>query len=104
MVEPTIVKKLAIDVTPNHHAIWCTSEERPQPFLNTIVRRKFSADYSRIHFMLDTHNFFSADPDELVDVVEQVPTMHQELLERLDAEDAKLMNWRPLTIWDHLRG
>jgi hypothetical protein len=72
MTEPTIVHKRAIDVTPYRHALWCTVGGG-EPFANTIVYRKWDEGGSAIVFMLDSHNFCAARPDELMGVVEIQP-------------------------------
>jgi hypothetical protein len=69
MNEPTQVKKRALDVTPYEHSVWCTVAGG-KPFANTIVHRRWAGDGIRVVFMLDSHNFMFADPDEEIDVIE----------------------------------
>lgn len=69
MSKPTIIQKRAIDVTPNDHGIYCTVANS-DPFVNPIVSRRWSDDGSKINIMLDSHNFYSWGPEEMVDVVE----------------------------------
>lgn len=74
--EPTLVKKRAIDVLPYVNAIWCTLAGS-KPFANTIENRSWSEDGSKIWFMLGSHNFYDADPEAEIEVVEvkcSVPT------------------------------
>ena len=68
---PSEVEIRACDVLPYHWALWCTVCEHNggRPFANEIVARRWSDDGKRIWFMLDTHNFFDADPDELLSLV-----------------------------------
>jgi hypothetical protein len=93
--KPTQVQKRAIDVTPYVHAIWC-SIEGGEPFANVIEHRSWSEDGEQVIFMLGTHNFLFAKPDELIDVIEkgpmyQSPEFHAECM----AEDAARMAKRP---------
>ena len=95
MSEPVQVKKRAIDVTPYEHGIWC-SVEGGVPFVNTIVLRKWSEDGSQVVFMLDSHNFLFAKPDEEIEVVEASSTFYNaEFQAKRLAEDAKTMASKP---------
>ena len=67
--EPVQVRKRAIDVTPYEHSIWCMFCGG-EPFANTIVHRTWSEDGTQVVFMLDSHNFLFAKPDEEIDIVE----------------------------------
>lgn len=90
--EPVIVKKRAIDVTPLVHAIWCSVTGSKQ-FRNYIVNRRWAdQNEDRISFMLDTCNFFSAHPDEEIEVVE-CPSMYGsgELTDKCLKRDADAM-------------
>lgn len=69
MSQPTFVRKRAIDVTPWRHAIWCTVGGG-KPFANTIESRSWCENGTRIWFLLGTHNFYSARPDETIEVIE----------------------------------
>jgi len=94
--EPVQVKKRAIDVTPYEHGIWC-SVEGGDPFVNTIVLRKWSEDGSQVVFMLDSHNFLFAKPDEEIEVVEASSTFYNaEFQAKRLAEDAKTMASKPV--------
>jgi len=94
--EPVQVKKRAIDVTPYEHGIWC-SVAGGNPFVNTIVLRKWSDDGSQVIFMLDSHNFLFAKPDEEIEVVEHTSTFYDaEFQAKRLAEDAKNMMARPV--------
>jgi hypothetical protein len=94
--EPAQVRKRAIDVTPYEHSIWC-SVEGCEPFANAIVLRRWQEDGSQIVFMLDSHNFLFAAPDEEIDVVENgTPFYNADLQTKLLREDAEKMRARPL--------
>lgn len=93
--EPTIVQKRAIDVTPHEHGIWCSIGDG-QPFVNTIVLRRWYDDGTKISFMLDSHNFASAEPEELMSVVEiEYPYSAEHLADCLQ-KDAEKMAKRPV--------
>jgi len=96
MDKPHVIKrKKAIDVTPLDHGIWCTVCDS-EPFVNAIVLRKWSEDGKKIWFMLDTHNFMDADPDEEIDVVEIEPMYPPKLFrECLEKDKIKMAN-RPI--------
>ncbi len=91
---PVIVEKPARDVVPYFHGIWCSIGGR-RPFVNEIVGRKWSDDGSEIWFMLDSHNFYSAKPDQMMRVVEIKPYLDKELLDNSLLEDAKIMSQKP---------
>ena len=73
VLPPDHIKVRAIDVEPYHWAVWCTVGDNPNPFCNAIVGRKWSEDGQKIWFMLDTHNFMDADPDEVLELVPEDP-------------------------------
>lgn len=78
MDEPKLVMKRVLDVVPHYHGIWC-SVGGGEPFVNTIVMRRWSEDGRGITFMLDTHNFvFSGDDDEM-EVVELGPDVSDKI-------------------------
>lgn len=94
--EPTIIKKRAIDVTPYEHGIWCSIMDS-EPFVNTVVIRKWSEDGSQITFMLDSHNFLFANPDEEIDVVvREKPYYDIKFQEDCLRRDAERMKTRPV--------
>lgn len=66
--EPEQVELRAIDIIPYRFGIWCTIE-KGEPFVNPIVLRNWSEDGEHIWFMLDSHNFYKAEPDAVVKVV-----------------------------------
>lgn len=68
MSEPEQVEVRAIDIHPYEAAIWCTIADS-EPFANTIEHRGWSEDGERIWFMLGSHNFYDAKPDDMVSVV-----------------------------------
>lgn len=84
------VRKRAIDVTPLTHAIWCSIEDG-EPFVNHITLRRWSEDGKRIVFMLDSHNFLFAAPDEEIDVIETDPLYNAELTREELRRDAERM-------------
>lgn len=65
---PEMVKVKATEVKPYHYGVWCSIEGR-EPFTNPICVTKWSEDGKRVRFMLETHNFDSAEPDEILDLV-----------------------------------
>jgi hypothetical protein len=65
---PTIMVR-ARDIKPYHYALWCRIEDG-KPFANDIVGVRWSEDGTKLWFMLESHNFFDALPDEMVEVVE----------------------------------
>lgn len=95
MEEPVQVKKKAIDVTPLEHGIWCSIMDG-KPFVNTIVLRKWTDDGKKIVFMLDSHNFISAEPDEEIEVVEkEEPFYNASTTLEVLQKDAERMRKRP---------
>jgi hypothetical protein len=70
---PKTEKVRAIDVKPYEWGIWCTVGDgkggKSEPFVNAIESRKWSDDGKRIWFLLGTHNFQDATPDEEMDLV-----------------------------------
>lgn len=95
VLESTVRIK-AIDVIPHHWAVWCTVGDRPKPFSNEICSRRWSEDGEYIWFLLDTHNFLKAAPDE---ELELVPVRHAHRSEKFLADiierDRKVMEQRP---------
>lgn len=97
MSEPTQVRKRAIDVTPYEHAVWCSIMDG-EPFVNTIVLRRWSEDNKQIVFMLDSHSFLFAAPDEEFDVIEKTDAFYSAEFQaeclRKDAESMHIDAWR----------
>lgn len=89
------VKMKAIDVKPNHWAIWCVHDEGGEPFVNPIGPRKWTDDGERICFMLDSFNFLKAAPDEELEVVPYLEG-DEDSRRRSDERDAETMKNRPL--------
>lgn len=87
-MKPETVLVRAIDAVPYRYALWCSIEDG-DPFTNLIVLRG-ATDDGRIRFMLDTHNFFWADPSEQLELVPVVPNSPEHQL-RFEAEDKKRM-------------
>lgn len=94
MDEPIQIKKRAIDVVPYLYGIWCTVADS-EPFINTVATRRWSEDGKKIWFMLDSHNFMSAEPEEEIDVVERKPTCSNDLLQDVLRRDREAMMKRP---------
>jgi len=88
--EPKIVNVRAIDAVPYKYAVWCSFEDG-KPFANTIVLRA-ATDDGKIRFMLDTHNFLWAYPNDMLDLVEQDPGHTPEFAAKLAADDARRMS------------
>jgi hypothetical protein len=93
--EPVQVRKRAIDVTPYEHAVWCVIANG-EPFANDVVCRRWSEDGATISFMLESHNFMSAAPDEEIEVIERVPYMGPEHMADVLKRDAETMKARPV--------
>jgi hypothetical protein len=70
--DPQQIEIRAIDIVPYEHALWCSIGDS-KPFANTIEHRGWDDDGEHIWFMLGTHNFYKAAPDELVRVVDLYP-------------------------------
>ena len=66
--DPIFVTVRARDVKPYHYGIW--SSTGGEPFANCICIVKWSEDGKHLRFMLESHNFFEAAPDEEVEVVD----------------------------------
>lgn len=92
--EPIQVQKLARDITPYYHGIWC-SVGGGEPFVNAIELRRWSNDGKHIVFMLGTHNFLKAAPDELIDVVELQPSAPAGARQHWAEHDALRMAEKP---------
>ena len=91
----------AIDVKPHRWAIWCTVEGDPKPFANEIELRSWSEDGKRIVFMLGTHNFLSAEPEDLIllvplDEEKKAAVYGPSFLADSDTRDAVAMAKRPV--------
>jgi len=95
MESPVQVMKKALDVTPYEHGIWCSIADG-QPFVNTIVLRKWSEDGAKVVFMLDSHNFLTAAPEEEIEVVvKENPFYNPAFQEECLRKDAERMRVRP---------
>ena len=91
--EPKQVKVRAIDVLPYHWGQWCSIDGGP-PFVNDIVSRRWSDDGEHIYFMLDSHNFLKAVPDEELELVPLEPKPAEWLTRALERDKA-MMAKRP---------
>lgn len=61
----------AINIIPYHYAQRCSFDDGETSFMNEVVGRRWSEDGTgKIWFMLESHNFFSAFPDEEVEFIE----------------------------------
>jgi len=94
MKEPKIKQVRALEVVPHFHGIWCSIQDG-EPFVNEIAMRKWSDDGKQIWFMLESHNFVSAEPDELMRVVEIKPNVSEKTKWFWAEHDAKEMAHRP---------
>lgn len=74
MSDPEFRSVRAIDVVPYHWGIWCTVQGDPNPFVNHIVGATWSDDGKHIWWMLESHNFQKAEPDEMVELVPIEPS------------------------------
>ncbi len=92
---PPTVKVRAIDAKPYHWAMRCTIGDDPRIIDNEICARKWSEDGRHIWFMLDTHNFVKAAPDEELDLVPRTPGFSIEYLASVDDRDDVKMATRP---------
>jgi hypothetical protein len=88
-LSPKIEKVKAIDVRPHRFALWCSIEDG-KPFANEISLRRWTEDGEKIVFMLDSHNFHFAEPDEVMEVI---PIPNPSYVN--DEEDDKHMKNRP---------
>lgn len=85
----------AIDVKPNHWSLWCTVGGS-EPFANEIVSRKWSDDGEKIVFMLESHNFLFALPEEELELVPTKTVGSADLLSQWDKKDEETMAVRPV--------
>ena len=99
MDTPEMVKIRAIDVKPYHYFLWCRIGNG-EPFANEIVYRKWSDDGKRIVFGLETHNYYFAEPDEMMELIPvKLGTRSAETMAERDARDAERMA-RPAQKWE----
>lgn len=91
-LSPKLEKVKAIDVKPYHYALWCSIED-DKPFANEICLRKWTDDGEKIVFMLESHNFYFAEPDEMIEVIALSEATYANL--RHDVRDAETMKQRP---------
>ena len=68
MNEPVFVTLRARDVKPYHYGLW--SSVGGDPFANCICLVKWSDDGTHLRWMLESHNFYTVEPDEEVEVVD----------------------------------
>lgn len=68
MIKPATVRVRARDVKPYHYALW--SSTGGEPFANAIVHVRWSDDGTFLWFGLDSHNFYTAGPDDFVDLID----------------------------------
>jgi len=103
IIPPQIIKVRALDAIPYHYGVWCTVGDEPKPFVNEIVTRRWSEDGKHIWFMLDSHNFMKADPDEELELVDSLRYSDgdshygysKDFLEGVIEKDAERMAARP---------
>ena len=95
MSEQDIIKKNAIDITPYEYLYPCILVDKYAEI--EIVSRKWSDDGNKIWFMLDTHNFVSAEPDEELEVIPFRPKYcTDKFLEDVRRKDKERMDNRPV--------
>ena len=98
MEKPETKMMKARDVVPGEYGIWCTVGGG-EPFVNGIELVSWSDDFEKLWFMLGTHNFYSAKPDEEIEVVptgrEPKTTSEIDWRARQRAEHAELIAGRP---------
>ena len=66
--EPSMEKIRAADVGSFRWGLWCSIADG-KPFTNPIVSARWSEDGESIWFMLDSHNFYNAKPDDVLELV-----------------------------------
>lgn len=94
--EPTQITMKAIDVVPHKYGLWC-SVGNGEPYVNPFCHRKWSEDGESIWFMLESHNFYNAKPDEDMKVVErELSDWELSTWSSLSAKDAEEMAKRPM--------
>lgn len=91
MKKPRMKSVRAIDVVPYRWALWCSVGDDPRPFENLIVHAGWFDDGERIAFGLDSHNGFSAAPDDVLELVPQHGWEPQDA----DEQHAKFLAARP---------
>ena len=101
MKTPEMKSERAIDARPYQWAVWCRVGGAPKPFANVIESRSWSEDGRHIWFLLGTHNFMKARPDE---ELELVPTPHHEHDRDDTAEFLAKRPRHPSTAWKGLYG
>lgn len=93
--EPTQIKMKAIDVVPHKYGQWCSIGDG-KPFVNPFCHRQWSDDGETIWFMLESHNFYDAKPDDEMLVVEvKLSEWGVKEWDRLMRDDAVEMARRP---------
>ena len=96
---PKKIRVKAIDVIPYRWSLWCTVGDCPDPFANEIVRRRWSEDGQHIWFMLESHNFLKAAPDDELELVPiRKGAYSEDFLARTAAEDAARIANRPTVV------
>jgi hypothetical protein len=89
-------KVRARDVVPYEWAVWCTVDGYPKAFANSIEHVSWSEDGQHLWFMLGTHNFYKALPDEEIELVPCGPsTMSADYQAKVRKEHAETIAKRP---------
>lgn len=83
----------ARDVVPHCWGLW-SSVMDDKPFVNPICHVKWSEDGSRLWFMLESFNFYSATPDQMLDLVPIQPGKYIDMA-AVRAEHADVIKARP---------
>jgi hypothetical protein len=95
MTTPETKKVRAIDVVPYRWGLWCTVGDS-KPFVNDIEGVSWSDDGQHIWFMLGTHNFYKAEPNEIVELVPCEPvTMSEAFMKEEEERHKKFVQSRP---------
>jgi hypothetical protein len=63
------IKVRAIDIRPYQYALPCQLGKNGNHVLNEICIRRWRQDGEGLTFMMDSHNFFFANPHDLIEVV-----------------------------------
>ena len=95
MTTPEMQKIRARDVVPYHWGVWCSIADG-QPFTNAIELVRWSDDGQHLWFLLGTHNFYKAAPDEEIDLVPLEPGLSPQYLEKVKLEHAETIAKRPV--------
>lgn len=85
------VKVKAIDILPNHYALWCSVGG--DPFPNDIGERQWSDDGEFIYFILESLNTLRLRPDQEASLIKLNPS--DEVKVREEGRQAAFVASRP---------